>query len=131
MFTELARILAYPGGSANYQTLHGSVSRLWLRPPESHTVVDLYSLSVILPILSFTVTIYCYRLVLYYCWPVLVKYQDSTSRQSVNTNRLYLEANRPLVNITNLIWTLPVKTGSLPVFNRRAGNILAGQAGNT
>ena len=34
-----------------------------------------------------------------------------------------------MVNITDLTWTLPVKAGSLQVFNQRVGNIL-GQAGN-
>ena len=35
----------------------------------------------------------------------------------------------PVVNITNLAWSLPVKTGSLQIFNHRVSNISTGQAG--
>ena len=63
--------------------------------------------------------------------PILVKYQDSTSLQAINTKQPYFKANRPFVNITDLTWTLPVKRGSRPVSNHRVGNISAGQAGNT
>ena len=37
----------------------------------------------------------------------------------------------PDINITDLTWSLPIKSGSLPVFSRRVGNISAGQARNT
>ena len=65
------------------------------------------------------------------CRLVLVKYQDSISKQAINTKQPYLNGNRHVVNITNLTWSLPVKTGSIPVFHHRVGYISAGQAGNT
>ena len=68
MFTELVRIgYSFPaccGGLAKKSnmsdispTLRDSVSRLWLRPPGNCPVLDLYGLSVALPILSYTVTV--------------------------------------------------------------------------
>ena len=108
-------------------TLLDSVSRLWLRPPGNHPVIDLYGLSDTPSILCYTVTI----LSCITCHPVSVKYQDSTSRQVGYTYKLYLKANWPVVNITDLTWSLLVKMGSLPVFNCRVGNISVGQAGNT
>ena len=64
--------------------------------------------------------LYCYHLVLKTCHPVLVKYQDSISRQG-------LKANSPVLNITNLTWSLPVKT----VLNCRVCNNSVGQARHT
>ena len=62
MFTESVRIGC--GFPAKYQilfgispTLHDSVSGLCLCPPGNHPVMDLYSLSVTLPVLSYTVTV--------------------------------------------------------------------------
>ena len=37
----------------------------------------------------------------------MAKYQDNTSRQALHTNRRYLKGNWPVINITNLTWTLP------------------------
>ena len=42
---------------------------------------------------------------------------------SVHTNQPFSKANRPVVNTTDLTWTLPIKTASLPVFSCRVGNI--------
>ena len=137
MFTESVRIgcsfLACCGGSAKYQHVwyftdpYDSVSGLWLCPPGNRSVVDLYSLLVTLPVLSYTVTVLSGST----CHPVVVKYQEFTSRQAVHTNRPYLKANRPVANITDLTWTLPVKTGSLLVFKNIVDNISEGQARNT
>ena len=48
---------------------------------------------------TFCLVLYCNHIVLN-SWPILVKYQDSSSRQAVNTNQPFLKANRPVVNIT-------------------------------
>ena len=81
-----------------------SVSGPWLRPPGKRPVADLYSLSDTLPILSYTVTVFSGST----SRPVLVKYQDTTFQQALLTNR-------PVINITDLTFTLPVKIKSLPV----------------
>ena len=41
------------------------------------------------------------------------------------------KGHQPVVNITHLTWTLPIKIESIPVFSHRVGNISEGQAGNT
>ena len=103
MFTKSVRIsCSFPacGGLVKYQTLHKSASRLLWSCLENT------------------------------CHPFLLQDQDSASRQSVNTNLPYLKVNLPVVIITDLTWTLPVKTRSLPVFIRRVVNISTEQARN-
>ena len=136
MLTESVKIYcsfpACPGGAAKYQTFDispthpDSVSGPRLRPPGNCPVLSLYGLSDTLSVLSCTVTVLTGRTSL----PVVVKYLNTTSRQALRTNPLYLKRNRPVVNISNLTWTLPIKTRSLPVFNHKVSYIL-GQAGNT
>ena len=58
---------------------------------------------------------------------VMVKYLNTTSRQAVHTNGLYFKGNRPVINITDLTGSLPVKMGNLLFFSCRDGNISAGQ----
>ena len=84
---------------------HNSVSRPWLRPPGNCPVVDLYGLSVTLPFLSYTVSVLFERTFK----PVLVNYQDTATQQAIHTNRQYLKGNRPVVNITDLTFSLPIK----------------------
>ena len=108
-------------------SLHDSVTGHWLRPPGNCPVLDLCGLSVALHVLPPTVTVLSGRT----SQTVMVKYQDTTSRQALHTNQPYLKGNRPVVNITDHTWTLPIKMGSLPVFTSRVGNISAGQAGST
>ena len=60
MFTESVRIVVVGcsfSACCSGSTLHDSVFGLWLRPPGNCPVVDLYSLSVTLPPLSYTITI--------------------------------------------------------------------------
>ena len=61
------------------------------------------------------------------CHPVLVKYQDSTSRQAVNKYTTLLESKQACRKHNGP----DMDNCSLPVFNRRVGNISAGQARNT
>ena len=100
-------------------TLHESVSGPWLCPPGNPPVVDLYGMSVTLPVWFYTDTVLSLRT----SWSAMVKYQDNTSQQALHINRPYLKANWPVVNINDLTWTLPVKMGNLPIFNLRVGNI--------
>ena len=95
-------------------TLPDSVSRPWLCLPGNHLVVCLYGLSDTLPVLFYTVTVLSGST----CRPVMVQYLNTSSRQAVDTNGLYLKGNRPVINIPDLTWSLPVKTGSLQVFER-------------
>ena len=60
-----------------------TVSRPWLHPPRKCPVVDLYDLSDTLLILSYTVTVSSGKTSL----SVMDKYKDTTSRQTIYTNR--------------------------------------------
>ena len=68
MFTEPVRVVySFPacrGGLAKKSnifdislTLNNSVSGLWHHTPENHPVVNIYGLSLTLPVLSYTVTV--------------------------------------------------------------------------
>ena len=109
------------------QTHPESVSGPWLRHPGNRPVMDLYSLSVTLPALFYTVTILSGRS----SQPELFEYQGTTYRQAIRTNQPYLKGNYIVINIKDLTWTLHIKMRSFPVFNRRVGNISAGQVGNS
>ena len=114
MFTKLVRVTnsvpACHGGLAKYQKC-----LIFHRPPHNCAhcfVMDLYGLSVTLPIFSYN----CNHLVLKNLPSCRVKYEDPISREAINTNR-------PVVNITDLTWTRPDNTESLSVLNRTVGNI--------
>ena len=66
--------------------------------PGNHPVLSLYVLSLMLPILSYTVTVLSGST----CWPLVVQYLDTNSRHAINTNRPYLKGKWPVVNIPNL-----------------------------
>ena len=134
MFTESVNVsCSFPAchdGSAKYQTcfiFHRPSTTLYPDLGSAPWKLGLYGLSVTPPALPYTETVLSGST----SRPFVFKYLNTTSQQAVHANRRYLKGNITMNIITNLTWSLPVKSRSLQVFNHRVGNISAGQARKT
>ena len=112
------------GGSAKYQTYFIFDQPSWNLDPDPgsvHLVTVMCHVSLQLVVDTSHIVQYCYHLV----WKHLPDCHGSV------TGHNYTEGNWPFVKISDLTWSLLVKTRSLQVFGHRVGNISAGQAINT